>query len=402
MTDRLYLDNAATSFPKPACVHEAMLRYATTIGASPGRGSYDESYEAARILTQARQHVAELIGTDDPSRIIWTLNTTDALNQAIHGIVRARLVAHPKHPVHIVTTQMDHNSVLRPLNALRDQGVDWSCVTVDASTGIVDPDHIASAIRPETALVAVVHASNVTGTIQPIGAIGRLCRQRGVPLLVDAAQSLGHLPLDVRDLHIDLLAFPGHKGLLGPLGTGGLYLAPGMEDRVATTRQGGTGSVSEADIHPAMMPDRYEAGSHNTLGLAGLEASTGWLIDHTVEQARAHEAELSARVLEGIASLASVGLRLLGPTDIADRVGVFAFVHESIPPADLAKKLERSCGILVRAGIHCAPRAHEAFGTLDSGGAARASLSPMTTADQIDRFLDALRTICTDRSRAAV
>lgn len=399
---RIYLDNAATSFPKPQCVHDAMLNFATQIGASSGRGSYAESKRGTDILRSCRQRLADLIEAESPDRIVWTLNTSDALNLAIKGIVLARQRTRPGNPIHLVTTQMDHNSVLRPFNALRHEGITWSCVRVDPQTGIVDPARIADAIRPETTLVAVVHASNVTGSIQPIADIGCLCRSRGVPLLVDAAQSLGHIPVSVRAMQIDLLAFPGHKGLLGPLGTGGLYLRPGMEDLVETVREGGTGSLSEEDTHPSMMPDRYEAGSHNTIGIAGLNAALGWLAERGIDAIRAHEVELIERTLVGLASLTDHGLRLLGPTRIADRVGVFAFTHPEIPPAQLASRLEDECGILVRAGIHCAPRAHKALGTLDTGGATRASFSPFVTVSDVDALLDALAVICTTHAKTIV
>lgn len=260
------MDNAATSFPKPPAVLEAMTDYATRIGASAGRGAYAEAREAGELIDQCRQRLNQLIGGEDPNHIIFTLNTTDALNMAIRGLVHAGTL-----PGHVITTWLDHNSVLRPFNMLAGTvGLEQTRIACDPQTGLVDPEDIRKAIRKDTRLIAVVHGSNVTGTVQPIRDIGRIAREAGVPFLVDAAQTLGHLPLNVREDCIDLLAFPGHKGLLGPLGTGGLYIRPGLEKKMRTVREGGTGSRSEQDIQPDFMPDRFEPGSHNAIGIVGL------------------------------------------------------------------------------------------------------------------------------------
>lgn len=393
---RLYFDNAATSFPKPHRVHDAMFRYATEVGASPGRGAYAEAREGGRLITLCRQRINTLINGQDPDHVVFTLNATDALNLAIKGIVANRRVAGPHQHVHLVTTAMEHNSVLRPFNALieHDPAIEWTCVTGDPVTGLVDPADIARVLRPDTALVAVIHASNVTGTLQPVAEIGRLCRERSVPLLVDAAQSLGHVPIDVQDMNIDLLAFPGHKGLLGPLGTGGLYLKPGLEQHVLPLREGGTGTVSESDIHPEAMPQRYEPGSHNTVGIVGLCEGVGWILDRGIETVHAHEQRLIATMLDGLRDLP---LRLIGPQGTDHRVGVFSVAHESIPPSELADLLEQQHGVLVRPGLHCAPRAHALMGTLpDTGqvGTVRFSFGPFLTEDDVAYTCSALRDIC--------
>ncbi len=393
MSTRAYLDNAATSFPKPACVHEAMLRYATEVGASPGRGAYAESREGARLLDQCRSLVCDVIGADGPERVIFTLNTSDALNLALKGSVLHRIKAGADLPVHVVTTAMDHNSVLRPLNALEEQGlVEWTCVPADPRTGLVRASDVAAALRSDTALVAVVHASNVSGSVQPIAEIGRVCRERGVPFVVDAAQSVGHLPVDVRSMHIDLLAFPGHKGLLGPLGTGGLWMSASMPDRLESLREGGTGSRSESDRQPLDLPDKYEPGSHNTVGLVGLAAGLGWLMERGIDRVRAHEVELMEAFLEA-APREEHGYRLLGPDSVEDRCAVFALAHEALEPASIAEELEAEHGILARAGVHCAPRAHETFGTHDRGGAVRLSFGPFTTLEEVRRACCGLRSI---------
>jgi cysteine desulfurase family protein len=400
MAPRLYLDNAATSFPKPPCVHEAMTRYATQVGGTAGRGTYFEAREGGRIIRDCRRRICTLINGQNPDHVVFTLNTTDALNLAINGLIQQRLLDHPGQPIHLITTALDHNSVLRPFNAWRENGVTWTCVPCDAATGLVSPDDIRSALRPDTALVTILHASNVTGAIQPVAEIGAACRAAGVPFLVDAAQSLGHIPVDVAAMNIDLLAFPGHKGLLGPLGTGGLYLRPGMEKLVRPVRVGGTGSKSESDTHPTTMPDRYEAGSQNAVGIAGLAAAVEWLLERQSEL-HTHEQQLRVAMLDGLAELDALndtpgrfGLHLLGPRSADQRVSVFSLTHESLSPHELAGILEQDYSILTRAGLHCAPRAHAALHTQASGGALRLSFGPFVTLDDVRTTLSALREIC--------
>ncbi len=385
--DRLYLDNAATSFPKAPGVYEAMLRYGQTIGASPGRGSYREARQGAAVLGECRRLIARLINAQNPDHVVFTLNTSDALNLAIKGIVFHRLRTDPDERIHVVTTAMDHNSVLRPLNALAAMlpGMfKWTRVPVDEE-GIADPADIAAAITRDTALVAIVHASNATGAIQPIADVGRACRSKGVPLLVDAAQSVGHLPVDVARDAIDLLAFPGHKGLLGPLGTGGLWIAPGMEDRMDPLREGGTGSRSEHDTQPADLPDKYEPGSHNTVGMAGLIEGVRYVLDRGIDALRAHEVSLIERFIAGLDE--TPGVRLIGPRNPQRRVAVFSLVFDGTDPHEVAEKLEHDHGLLVRAGLHCAPGAHESMGTTDLGGTVRLSFGPFTTAADVERAL---------------
>jgi cysteine desulfurase / selenocysteine lyase len=414
---RLYLDNSATSFPKAPGVYEAMLDYGTRVGASPGRGHYAESREGARLIRQTREAINTLINGEDPAHVIFTLNTSDALNLAIKGIVRHRRLTKPSEPIHLITTALDHNSVLRPFSALAADGdamsgasggaggvggVTWTILEGDPATGRVSASDVAAAITPHTALVAIVHASNVAGTLQPIAEIGSVCRAKGVPFLVDAAQSLGHVPIDVRATNIDLLAFPGHKGLLGPQGTGGLYIRPGIEPLLATWREGGTGHLSEHDTQPDEMPQKYEAGSHNTIGIVGLGAAVRWILERGVDSIRAHEIELGNVLLnawrDDIANNGPLAaLRLLGPTSMHDRVGVFAFTHDTIPPAEFAAILETNFGILVRSGLTCAPHAHTLFGThpqQGGQGAFRLSVGPFVTEGDLNAAIGALRQIC--------
>ncbi|MBK7405299.1 MAG: aminotransferase class V-fold PLP-dependent enzyme [Phycisphaerales bacterium] len=378
---RIYLDNAATSFPKPACVTAAMATYCTGVGASPGRGAYAESRRGAAVLAACRERLNAYIGGESPSHVLFTLNCSDALNLAIHGSISNARRTRGAKSIHAVTTAMDHNSVLRPLRTLEDEGLEVTRVRADAHGRVAARDVIA-AIRPDTALVAMVHASNVTGTLQDVGSVGLACRAAGVPFLVDAAQSLGHVPIDVQALAIDLLAFPAHKGLLGPLGVGGLYIRPGIAHRVDPVRQGGTGSRSESDRQPLEAPDRYEPGSHNMPGIAGLLASLEWLESQGAGAIAAHEQHLMREFLDHCPG-PEAGFHLVGPRSPDGRVGVFSLRHERLSPSGLAEELERRYGVLTRAGMHCAPGAHAAVGTLEQGGTCRLSLGVFLTVENI-------------------
>src|SRR5215470_5888210 len=265
MTRRIYADNAATSFPKPPEVLAAMTDYAEQLGASAGRGAYREAVAAGELVAACRGRIARLIHAEQPQRIAFTLNCTEALNLALRGMLRPG--------DHVITSRFEHNSILRPLHELAAGGVDVSYLHVDPATGRIDPDDVVEAITGHTRLVALQHGSNVTGMIQPIAEVGRVCRQRELMFLVDAAQTLAHIPIDVQALGIDLLAFPGHKGLLGPLGTGGLYVRDGLDEHIRPLTAGGTGSISELPTQPDFMPDKFESGSHNAIGLVSLGAA---------------------------------------------------------------------------------------------------------------------------------
>ncbi|MCC6322920.1 MAG: aminotransferase class V-fold PLP-dependent enzyme [Phycisphaerales bacterium] len=400
-----YFDNAATSFPKPPRVAEAMFRFMTENGA-PGRGTHAPAREAGRLIRQCRERINRLINGENPDHVVFTHNTTDALNLAIKGVLEAARRASRGSTPHIVSTWMEHNSVLRPINALIELlgEIEWTRIEADPETGLVDADAVRRAIRPgHTALVAVNHASNVTGTIQPVATIGEACRAAGVPYLVDAAQSLGHIEVDVRAMKIDLLAFPGHKGLLGPTGTGGLYIRPGLESRVATVREGGTGSVSEQETHPTMMPEKYEAGSHNIVGIVGLSEGVAWLLERGVSAVREHEVGLMKPMLAAVETGEFPGAILLGPRRPDDRVGVFSIVHESLEPQEIAAALETGFGILTRAGLHCAPLAHRTFGTAPphGRGAVRLSFGPFLASDDVRSAIDALAAICREHAPAS-
>src|SRR5688500_453684 len=380
------MDNAATSFPKPQSVLAAMTRYATEIGASAGRGAYAEAVESGRVIAQCRERLNALFNGEDPNHFVFTLNCSDALNLAIKGLVSGH-----EHG-HAICTHIDHNSILRPLNALADAGaIEQTRVNVDPKSGLVDPDEIRRAIRPTTKFIALTHASNVTGTIQPIREIGKIAREHAIPLIVDAAQSAGHLPIDVQADYIDLLAAPGHKGLLGPLGTGFLYIRPGLEKTLAPLREGGTGSFSEDDHQPDFMPDKYEPGSHNAIGLAGLSEGVQWVIDKGVDKLRAHELDLIRTFIDGVSDIDN--LKYFGPQGVRDRLGVFSVRVDGFTPTQLAAALETDYGILTRPGLHCAPLIHAALGTTSCGGTTRLSFGPFLSKQDVKFATDALADI---------
>lgn len=409
---RLYFDNAATSSPKPPAVVEAMVDYATRLGGSPGRGAYLEAREAGRLVDRCRARIRDIVNGESAEHVVFTLNTSDALNSAIRGVVGPALDG--GRTAHVVTTELDHNSVLRPLNALIERSggrVSQTRIAVDERTGCVRAEDVRAAIRsrPDTALVAINHASNVTGVIQPAAEIGAVCRGEGVPFLLDAAQSLGHLPVDVRELGVDLLAFPGHKGLMGPPGTGGLYIRPGMEESLRTCREGGTGSRSDLDLQPETMPDKYEPGSVNAMGIIGLSEGVRFLNEFRfagktgIDAVRAHEVALmevmlgelgfgETRSAAGLShdSPTVPGLTLHGPAEPAARVGVFTFSIDGLDAHEAAGVLESEFGVLTRAGIHCAPLAHRALG---SSGALRLSLGPFLTVDDVRHAAGSLKEI---------
>ncbi len=383
---RLYMDNAATSFPKPRAVMDAMTRYATELGASAGRGGYHEAVETGALIAECRRRLNKLFHGEQPEHFVFTLNCSDALNLAIKGLI------HPGRSNHAICTHIDHNSILRPLHALGDYG--WCQTTrvpVDGKTGLVDPQEIKRSIRPDTRLIAITHVSNVTGTVQPVREIGQIAREAGIPLVVDAAQSAGHLPIDVQSDYIDLLAAPGHKALLGPLGTGFLYIRPGVEKILRPLKEGGTGSISEQPVQPPFMPDKYEPGSHNAIGIIGLSEGVRWVMEQTIEKIAADEADLVRTFIDGASDIP--GLTYFGPQGIRHRIGVFSVRLDGYDPHELANILETHYGILTRAGIHCAPLAHSAIGTADRGGTTRLSFGAFLSKQDVKYATDALAEI---------
>lgn len=375
----VYLDNAATSFPKPDEVYHAVDHYQRHIGAAAGRGGYRAARDAENLVERARRNVARLFGTS-AARIVFTLNGTDSLNLALHGFLRSG--------DHVVTTVLEHNSVLRPLAWLREhRGITVSYVPV-RDDGRVSCDDVRREITSATRLVCVTHASNVTGVVQPIAEIGEICRQKGVRFLVDAAQTAGHLAIDLANLPVDMLACPGHKRLLGPLGTGVLYLSSEMDELIEPVRLGGTGTQSEAETPPIAAPTRYEAGNLNVPGLAGLAASTEWLLARDADELLRHERGLREDLASGLSEISGV---TVFHADCPEAIGVLSFEVDGYGPQEVATILDENFDIACRAGFHCAPRVHQALGTFDRGGTVRFSLGAFTQSDDIQLAIDAVR-----------
>ncbi len=376
----LYFDNAATSWPKPEAVYKAAEIQMREACGNPGRSGHTRTLEADRLIYRTREAVARLFNISDPARVVFTYNATDALNIALKGFLKTG--------DHVLYTAMEHNSVLRPLGRLRRDKLITSTMIPCSNQGHPDLDYLEKAYQPETSLLVVNHASNVTGTIAPLKKMIDSAHKRGVKVLVDAAQTAGVVPIDVKNDNIDLLAFTGHKGLLGPTGTGGLYVSPKIE--LKPMREGGTGSQSEMDIHPESMPERLEAGTLNSAGLAGLLEGINYISDKRVEQI--HESELEIRKylctkLEAIDSLI-----LYGPTDSNQVVSVVSFTLEKADCGEIGYILESNYGILCRTGLHCAPLAHQAIGTFPEG-TVRLSPGFFSAEKDIDYLINALNEI---------
>lgn len=375
----IYLDNAATTFPKPDSVYLAVEHALRDIGVGPGRGGYKRGIAASRLVFETRELLASFFAIKDSTRLVFTHNATEALNLAVNGLLRPG--------DHVVSTTMEHNALVRPLHAAEGRGVEVTWVTADRH-GFVSTDKIAAAMRPSTKLVALSHCSNVTGTIQPVEEIGNLTRKSGVLLLIDAAQSAGYIPIDVNKLNIDLLAAPGHKGLLGPQGTGFLYMAENVD--LMPLIVGGTGSFSSELGQPDVLPERYESGTMNTPGIAGLKAGIEFILETGLERIRQKETMLVSQLLYGLSDFA--GVTLYGPEKHSQSGGVVSFTVDGNDPATIGFRLDSDYDVSVRVGLHCAPLAHKTIGTYP-GGTIRVSPGYFNSEEDIGAFLGAMRTI---------
>ena len=380
----IYLDNAATSFPKPEGVYQALDRFARTSLANPGRAGHRMALAAEHALDDARHRLNRFFNGRDANRFIFTLNGTDALNIAIKGTLQAG--------DHVITTNLEHNSVSRPLVALANAGT-ITLTRVDADAGgTVQPEQIRAAITPETRMVAITHASNVLGTVQPIAEIGAVCREFDrVLFLVDAAQTVGVVPIDLQELPIDLLAFPGHKSLFGPTGTGALYVRPGVH--VHPWREGGTGGDSATPTQPSDYPFFLEGGTPNVLGIVGMVAGLDYVESQGVDKIREHEVMLCDRLRGRLESAG--GFDCLGHDDPTKRVGTFSFRHEALPAPELGGILDQAFTIAIRPGLHCSPYIHKSIGSYPDG-LVRVSPGVFTTVEEIDQLADAVCEITAD------
>jgi cysteine desulfurase / selenocysteine lyase len=375
----VYLDNAATSFPKPEAVYVAMDAFARQVGGSGGRSSHRRAIEASAVIDGAREALATLLGARGPECVCFGSNATDGLNIAIYGL------ATPGQE--IVTSSVEHNSVRRPLADLRDRyGCRVKAVPADGQ-GRWSPTEVGAALTPETKLVVLGWVSNVTGALQEIEPVAQACAHRDIPLVVDAAQICGAHPVDAKGLGIAALAFTGHKSLLGPQGTGGLVVDPEIAKRIRPLRRGGSGTQSHLEAHPEALPERFEAGTLNGHGLAGLRAAVAYLLERGVAAIRAQEMALWRRFRDGLRDMSHV--RAYGPDQAHQAVGIVSVTVDGMEPTDVGVLLDVRYGVLTRTGLHCAPGAHQAIGTLPTG-TVRLSIGFSTTEADIDQALDAL------------
>jgi cysteine desulfurase family protein len=389
MSGDVYLDHAATSWPKPAVVLEAMQEFLLTAGGNTGRSGHRRSIASSRGVSLARERLADLLGAESPDELIFTKNATEGLNVAICGFAEG--------VDRIVTTSLEHNSVMRPLRALEQRGrCSVEVVRADGNTGEIDLGEWSAAVHVAGRSLAVaVHASNVTGALLPIAAMAAAAADAGVPFVVDASQSAGHIPLTLPALGASAVAMPGHKGLLGPTGTGVLYLAPGVE--IEPLIRGGTGSQSESEYQPDFAPDRYESGTLNALGIVGLGAAAEHLREVGVDRVQNRLTELGRRFRDGLTDVD--GVTLHGPADPADSVGIASLNVQGVPCATAARLLDDEWGVMTRAGLHCSPATHRSLGTAPEG-TLRFSWGYDTTERDIDVAVDAVRTIAA-RERSA-
>ena len=375
----IYLDNAATTFPKPSSVYKSVMKAMKVYGANPGRGSHKMAIEGARIIYETRELLAELFNMDDPMKVIFTFNATDSLNTAIKGILSSG--------DHVVTTEMEHNSVLRPIKELENFGVENTIVKC-ATDGTINLNDLESAIRGNTKLIVTTHVSNLTGTIFPAEEIGKICKKYSIPYLLDASQSAGVLNIDMKKYNIGLLAVPGHKGLLGPQGTGALLINSDIE--IKHLKEGGTGSQSSSLEHPNFYPDKLEAGTHNLPGIAGLNAGLKYILNRGTESIYSHEKALLDTFIIGLRK--NPKIKIYGPESIEHRISVVPVNIDGMDSSEVANILDTEYDIAVRPGLHCAPLAHKAIGT-ENLGAVRFGVGPFNKETDIIAAVDALNKI---------
>lgn len=374
----IYFDNAATSFPKPEDVYREIDKVMRSCG-NPGRGSHRLAIESGRYILEARQELCQLFNIKNPMRVIFTLNTTDSLNIALKGFLNPG--------DHVITSSMEHNSMIRPLKALEDKGISVTIVKCD-KCGNIDINDIRKEIKQNTKLIAMTHASNVTGTIFPIREIGSIARENDIAFLVDAAQTAGNYPIDVDKDNIDLLAFPGHKSLYGPQGTGGLYVRENI--KLKTLKEGGTGSSSESIYQPDIMPDMLESGTPNTPGIAGLKEGVKFVRKIGVDNIRKHEMMLTRKFIDGLKDISNV--TFYGNEDIENRIGVVSLNIKDIDSGEVSYILDKVYDIATRSGLHCSALAHKTIGTIKTG-TVRFGIGYFNTEKDIDKAIKAIYTI---------
>ena len=377
----IYLDNASTTFPKAPTVATAMSDYITNRGININRGSYALAYDVEDIIYTTRQRLHPLFNGHDPAHVIFTQNVTMSLNMVIKGLLKAG--------DHVLVSSMEHNAVMRPLTQLLDKGITFDTIPCD-STGSIQMDSIEPLIRPNTVALIINHASNVCGTIQPLESIGPICKAHNLQFIVDAAQTAGVIPIDVKACHIDALCFTGHKGLLGPQGIGGIILTKEMAQNLTPLIAGGTGSFSHLETMPTHMPDAFESGTLNLPGIIGLNEGLAYIESQGMKNIHNHELALTQAFLEGLQSID--GINIVGKQNIQDRTAVVSITIDGMDPANIAYELESTYHIMTRVGLHCAPRAHQTLGTYPEG-TVRFSFGYANTHKDVESALSALHRI---------
>jgi len=377
---KVYLDNAATSNKKPDSVKEAVLNYYENIGSSPGRGGYKDSIKAGRIILEARAKLAEFFNVPKPEQIIFTHNVTYALNMGLKGILKPN--------DHVITTTMEHNSVLRPLKGLEEKGI----IEVDyikcANDGTLDPNEIENYIKSNTKVIVITYASNVTGTLMPVKEISKIANDHGIYFILDTAQAAGTYEIDFQNLKTDILAFTGHKGLMGPPGTGGFAVSKKIAENMDSLIEGGTGSISDREYQPDFLPDKFESGTMNTPGIAGLKAGIEFIEKTRLENIRNHELKLAEMFINGLKKIEDINIH--GPADIQKQAPTISITYKNQDLGQLSFLLDDKYGIMTRSGLHCAPYAHKTIGTFPEG-TLRFSIGYFNTEDEINYALEKLK-----------
>lgn len=378
---KIYMDNAATTFPKPPQVPEAVYRYMTEQGTNINRGSYGDAYDVEMTVYETRELLTKIFNAESIRHVVFTRCVTESLNVLMKGFL--------KPGDHVLVSAMEHNAVMRPLTQLSANGIAFTRIPCRID-GTLEVEKIPELVTARTKLIVMTHASNVCGTILPIREVGAICRRLGLRFFLDAAQTAGVIPIDMESLMIDALAFTGHKGLLGPQGIGGFILRPDLEKEIEPLLAGGTGSVSHLEEIPSFMPDRFEAGTPNLPGIAGLNAALKWMIKTGTGNLLDHELRLTDSFLTGLRALETDGLiRVVGKRDLFDRMGVVSITTEKSDPAEIADRLDRDYGIMTRVGLHCAPSAHQTLGTYPTG-TIRFSFGYWNTLGEVEIVLKAL------------
>lgn len=379
---KIYLDNAATTFPKPKAVADAVYEYITNVGSNINRGTYETAYSLEATVFDTRQMLCDMFGGEDCKNVIFTKNITESLNFVLKGFL--------KPGDHVITSAVEHNAVMRPLVQLEKKGLEFSRCACDREGSLILSD-LENCLKPNTKAIVMTHASNVSGTVLPLRAVGLFAKEHNLKFIVDCAQTAGVLPVNMKDMNIDALCFTGHKGLLGPQGIGGFILKEDMISLIDPLISGGTGSISHTEEIPDFMPDRFESGTMNLPGIVGLNAGLTWINETGIDAIYSHEMSLTKRFLEGIAPLEEAGkLRVAGKHTLEGRTGVISVLTTSADPAEVAFALDSEYGIMTRVGLHCAPNTHKTLDTYPTG-TVRFSVGYWNTEEDIDAAVKALK-----------